>query len=198
MTAPKIDTQAPDTSREAIEQLCRTLCQTGSNYAVASEAPATLRALLAERDLSAAREAAAAQAMREAAAKVLRTEAEACRELKTSFRQSDVSLATVGNWLDSYSKQVRALPLPDTTALDRLIAERVREAVDTAELAILALNIDGEMRAAVKMGQPWPIDEMIRLLTEWRDEDGYSAVEVTILRSMQHALAARGSKEGQS
>lgn len=59
------------------------------------------------RDLADARAAAAAQAMREAAAELANT-----------------------SWGGGYNAtlHIRALPLPDTTALDRLIAERVREA----------------------------------------------------------------------
>lgn len=138
------------------------------------------------RDLADARAAAAAQAMREAAAKVLRTEAEACRELKTSFRQSDVSLETVGNWLDEYSKQVRAIPLPDTAALDRLIAERVREAFEEA-----AKIVREEERRAKWDAQHQGHDTATRA----KASAAWSALGVAAQMIEERA---RGSKEGQS
>ena len=118
--APKIDTQAPDTSREAVERLAsfhEGVAQSFHDhirgaYPVSHKGhaavAATLRALLAERDLSAAREAAAAMAMRERCADMVEREGH------------------------SLHVAIRHAPLPDPAALDRLIAERVRGAVEAA------------------------------------------------------------------
>lgn len=66
---------------------------------------------------TAAREAAAAMAMREAAAREI--DCEGCGG----------KCYDAANCWQSAAADIRALPLPDTSALDRLIAERVREAL---------------------------------------------------------------------
>ena len=90
-------------------------------------------------DLSAAREAAAAQAMREAAKKIA---AAAGLELKNEHgRDEGIS------WGYVTMVRISALPLPDTAALDRLIAERVREAVEAEREACAKIVREEERRA---------------------------------------------------
>lgn len=142
MTAPKIDTQAPErpaTSRDAVEIMAEIL-EAASNGWDGKPAPApeplvttptcgtarriaaTLRALLAERDLYAAREAAAWIAGRDAAADYLEPS------------NSPYDWTEYAQDAHEHAVAVRRLPIPKdpAVALDRLIAERVREARNTA------------------------------------------------------------------
>ncbi|MGN7869346.1 hypothetical protein [Paracoccus sp. 22332] len=119
-TAPKIDT-----TREAVERLAEFHGGVAKSYDDYIRGPytttkanhmaveATLRALLDERDLADARAAAAVMAMREAAAE----------EAKSCCHEGDY-----------VARAIRTLPTPADAqaALDRRIAERVREAVEAA------------------------------------------------------------------
>ncbi|WP_103171550.1 hypothetical protein [Paracoccus sp. SY] len=169
--APKIDTQAPDTSREYIQRMIA-CAPFADQTAGIPEMVATLRALLSERDLADARAAAAAQAMRDTEAiarRMMRVEVMEngpfhefmeyvdegdARTLGVVFangkgfhyhsdirgdEQDDAKVELLKRALDA------ALPLPDPAALDRLIAERVREAVEKAtrdEIARQRANAD--------------------------------------------------------
>lgn len=120
-------------------------------------------------DVAAAREAAAAQAMREAAAeKVAATE-------PYTFRQpgSPNSYYTCPQRHDVHADNIRALPLPDPAALDRLIAERVREAFAALDECLEWME---QLRASGDAG-----------FWEWQPGDAYN-------KGM--ALIARGRKEG--
>lgn len=110
--APKIDTQAPDTSREYIQRMIA-CAPFADQTAGIPEMVATLRAILAERDLADARAAAAWIAGRDA--------------LADAVLDTPISDLAVDEVLYA-AKQLT--PPTDTTALDRLIAERVREAVE--------------------------------------------------------------------
>lgn len=159
MTAPKIDTQAP-------ERICTWDTTTHEDGEVmprgwtTSYSPGDPREYI-RADLFAAREAAAAQAMREAAAK-------ACAPHGDDDN------------LDAQCKmecelRIRGLPLPDTTALDRIITERVREAFAALDECLEWME---QLRASGDAG-----------FWEWQPGDAYN-------KGM--ALIARGSKEGQS
>lgn len=172
MTAPKIDTQAPE--RAEVEELARRLdrgdqmngktvnCKHDAcNCALMSDAAEMLRALLAERDLADARAAAAAQAMRERCADMVEREGH------------------------SLHVALRHAPIPDpAAALDRLIVEARREAFE--EAAKIAHDF-GKSHAASHMnkrlGNPWPVKAKPMAL---------QAIRIAA------AIRARGSKEGQS
>lgn len=159
MTAPKIDTQAPDMIHAAGERLLveidmlRDIAGTPDASSICDELRQWVRARIDDRLTSAAREAAAAQAMREA---VDSTElVERINALSPLFVGSEiyVNREHVLEWITAISimREAAALPLPDTTALDRLIAERVREAVEKAtrdEIARQRANADS--REAMK------------------------------------------------
>lgn len=87
--------------------------------------------------LSAAREAAAAMAMREAAAKEI--DCEGCGG----------KCYDPGNCWQSAAADIRDLPLPDTAALDRLIAERVDAALKLLE-PLIEKRVQLERAAAVE------------------------------------------------
>lgn len=193
MTAPKIDTQAPDTSREAVRMHLHRL-ETRGGATDKVEAAEIIRALLAERDLSAAREAAAAQAMREAITNSLR--------LAITLAEERLAGAIDEPWSAKHDKCIAGqvlyqeaieyidrLPLPDTTALDRLIAERVREARAFAREAIIhAIN---DLCAHLETYHDSEEDsrQAANLRHIWHHLEG-------TLIGMDEADAARGSKEG--
>lgn len=124
MTAPKIDTQAPDMIHAAGERLLleidmlRDIAGTPDASSICDELRQWVRARIDDRLASAAREAAAAQAMREAAM------------IAAPISCYETRHVTLG---DAVRDAIAVLPIPDPAALDRLIAERVREAVE-AEL----------------------------------------------------------------
>ena len=143
MTA-KIDTQAPEriwiTSERSLWPTPRSFTASDldhSNDDGTSDYPEYVRA-----DLSAAREAAAAQAMREAITNSLRQ--------AITLAEERLAGAIDEPWSTKHDKcvagqvlyqeaieYIELLPLPDTTALDRLIAERVREAVEAERARII-------------------------------------------------------------
>lgn len=106
--APKIDTQAPDRIWAWANHDFRRWYAGGCSTEPIMDGTHCVEYL--RRDLADARAAAAAQAMREAAA-------------MAGHAQAD------GNTRHAVLRAIRDLPLPDTAALDRLIAERVREAL---------------------------------------------------------------------
>lgn len=144
--APKIGTQAPERLRAFAHETKTTL--NGVSDQIADDIIALL-------DLSAAREAAAAQAMREAAL----------------ARAKDLPISEIA--VDEVVYAIEQLPLPDTTALDRLIAERVREAFAALDECLDWME---QLRASGDAG-----------FWEWQPGDAYN-------KGM--ALIARGSKEG--
>ena len=126
--APKIDTQAPRIGTTTgidfgtgKDTRMLTLMIDGKLDHASADGPwgKAILALLAERDISAAREAAAAQAMREAAIALAK----------------DLPISEIA--VDEVVYALEQLPAPDHTALDRLIAERVRATFDEA-IAIVA------------------------------------------------------------
>ena len=140
--APKIDMQAPDTIWDEVFK------RDGENVlTIAGDYPLsdTGSVEFIRADLSAAREAAAVMQMREDAAN------EAC-------------------YACGSQDSIRILPLPDTTALDRQIAERVREAVEA------------EREACRQIVQSVINDPRTKF---WGD-----------LAEARSRIAARGSKEG--
>lgn len=171
--APKIDTQAPDTSREAVERLAsfhEGVAQSFHDhirgaYPVSHKGHAavasTLRALLAERDLAVARAAAAAQAMREALRDALAW---------IDAVPSDMPLPAMPGFDRDAVDELMAAAAEPAAALDRLIAERVREAIQ-------------------------PIKEA----WDWWQADSYDRDASVVVDAIDEAMnAARGSKEGQS
>lgn len=172
--APKIDTQAPDTSREAVSRHIDNLWEMiPASWARQTEN--LFAALLAERDLADARAAAAAQAMREAVVARIEAYDENARENFAAFKGlPDLEKCWAGH-AEAAGQMVRAvkrLPLPDTTALDRLIAERVREAFAALDECLECME---QLRASGDAG-----------FWEWQPGDAYN-------KGM--ALIARGSKE---
>lgn len=166
MTAPKIDTQAPERLRAFAHETKTTL--NGVSDQIADDIIALL-------DLSAAREAAAAQAMREAAAKEATTPDYVLPSACTCAYARDRLNTCIHHLMQNTGIAIRALPLPDTTALDRLIAERVREAFAALDECLDWME---QLRASGDAG-----------FWEWQPGDAYN-------KGM--ALIARGSKEGQS
>lgn len=166
MTAPKIDTQTPD--RAEVEELARQLdrgvqmdgktvnCKHDAcNCALMSDAAEMLRELLAERDLFAAREAAAAQAMREAAAKVAQDKHDAAAKWAAHY------LKSFDGQTDSLriAQEIAALHLPDPAALDRLIAEARRDVWDQA------------MRTVRQYEDEWPANAILNDLEAYAERD---------------------------
>lgn len=118
---PAPDTQAPeriDTSRENIERIYWLVAESKAGREVRTEALRLITALSAERDLASAKTAAAVMRMREDALARITPAARGWPDACTNAA------------LAAAAREIKALPLPDTTALDALIAERVREAVD--------------------------------------------------------------------
>ena len=143
-------------------------------------------------DLSAAREAAAAQAMREAITNSLR--------LAITLAEERLAGAIEEPWSAKHDKCVAGqvlyqeaieyidrLRLPDTTALDRLIAERVREARMEAlgEAAVITMGIERHM-----------LTDDCGVMVPDRFDEGTSAAYEAIMGLVTHLEAARGSKEG--
>lgn len=169
MTA-KIDTQAPERIWATDDDI-RDRCL-GIDPATQGMAPAAEYLL---RDLADARAAAAAQAMREAAVAICQKE-QAWRE----SQEEDQSI-TDGGWQKErfrvgaqqsrqLAEKIAALPLLDAAALDRLIAERVREAVEAALDAVHeADSLELAQHGTAKIAE-----------------------------RIEAQIAARGSKEGQS
>lgn len=130
---PPNDPQAPDTLRAYIERMIQ-CAPFADQTAGIPEMVTALRALLAERrDIDAALTAAAAQAMREAAVKVAQDKHDsaakwAAHYLKEFDGQTDSLLI---------AQEIRALP--DTAALDRMIAEARREAVEEVALHLTSI-----------------------------------------------------------
>lgn len=174
--APKIDT-----TRKAVERLAEFHGGVAKSYDDHLRGPytttkadhmavaATLRAFLAERDLAAAQTAAAVERYK--------ANEDALRNALFRFRPHDAgSDATAQSRKEAweYAKTVLAAPRYHG-ALDRLIAERVREAVMAEREACAA---EAEQEAA-----------------EWRRAgvtDGAQAASIIARR-----IRARGSKEGQ-
>jgi len=116
---PAPDTQAPeriDTSRENIERIYWLVAESKAGREVRTEALRLITALSAERDLASAKTAAAVMRMREDALARITPAARGWPDACTNAA------------LAAAAREIKALPLPDTTALDALIAERVREA----------------------------------------------------------------------
>ena len=157
--APKIDTQAPEriwvTGEDSIWPTFRSFNASDLDHRNddgTSDYPEYER-----RDLADARAAAAAQAMREAAL----------------ARAKDLPISEIA--VDEVVYAIDRLPLPDTTALDRMIADRVREAFAALDECLEWME---QLRASGDAG-----------FWEWQPGDAYN-------KGM--ALIARGSKEGQS
>lgn len=144
------DTQAPDTSREYIQRMIA-CAPFADQTAGIPEMVATLRALLAERDLADARAAAAYK------------------------RGIESSEAYTAGWDAAFAMMGKGAPSTDTAALDRLISERVREAL------IEARDLIADRRTAQKPGP---------LFGAYNEAIG----DVEAVRFRR----ARGSKEGQS
>lgn len=123
------DTQAPERIGTTIgidfgtgkETTMLTLMIDGELHHASTDGPwgKAMLALLAERDLASAQTAAAVMQMREDAA------ADVAQFGRLFLSNGDDVTVDVLH-------DIRALPLPDTAALDALIAERVREARNTA------------------------------------------------------------------
>ena len=183
MTAPKIDTQAPERIWADQDEL--TWVEADPDEYMRSWETAYIRA-----DLSAAREAAAAQAMREAAVAICRKEQE-----RREWQHKDQH-AEDGGWQKErfrvgaqqsrqLAEKIVALPLPDTTALDRLIAERVRVAVEAEREACAQIAKAEEQRLHSAMEKAIMSDSILRL-----------SGQADVAESIAAQIAARGSKEG--
>lgn len=113
MTTP--DTQAPeriDTSRKNAERIMWRIHESKAGHEVRTEGFLLIEALLAERDLASAQTAAAVMQMREDALARITPAARGWPDACTNAA------------LAAAAREIKALPLPDTTALDALIAER--------------------------------------------------------------------------
>ena len=179
--APKIDTQAPDTSREAVSRHIDDLWEMiPASWARQTEN--LFAALLAERDLADARAAAAWIAGRDASA-------ETCSDLGFEWAEHRAT-ESLSDGAEECANAIRALTPPADTqaALDRLIAERVREARAEAfnEAAGIA-RAEVERREAA-MEKAVMCDSILRLSAE---ADAAERIAIAIVE------AARGSKEGQ-
>ena len=195
--APKIDTQAPRIGVTAgidfstgKDTTMLTLMIDGKLDHASTDGPwgQAILALLAERDLADARAAAAAQAMREAAAGVCQAEQE-----RREWQHKDQH-AEDGGWQKErfrvgaqqsrqLADKIAALPLPDPTALDRLIAERVREAVEAEREACAKAASEAHF---------WAQHEIFCCPDDWQKGHRVGCVNAAA------AIRARGSKEGQS
>ena len=175
MTA-KIETQAPHIGMTAgidfgtgKDTTMLTLMIDGKLDHASTDGPwgQAILALLAERDLSAAREAAAWIAGRDAAVKQMNDD---------PTGKASVTADNYPGWFCGRYKSASELTSPtDTTALDRLIAERVREAVEDM----------------------WR--DCLGALPEMGADPVYPGwVLKTFIDNMQAIRRARGSKEGQS
>lgn len=168
---PPNDTQTPDTSREVVEaalkraQITSGMLKMGERIAWGSDSGAIdalselCAALLAERDLSAAREAAAWISGRDAAVKL---NDQQIRDYVLEHGTYDGSTGITEfpgdgeEWVgdrEELSDTIRDLapPTDPAAAIDRLVAERVQEAFET-----LAAEIEAEEREAATWGGPDP------------------------------------------
>ena len=213
--APKIDTQAPEriwiTSERSLWPTHRSFTASDldhSNDDGTSDYPEYVRA-----DLSAAREAAAAQAMREAITNSLRQ--------AITLAEERLAGAIDEPWSTKHDKcvagqvlyqeaieYIELLPLPDTTALDRMIADRVQEA--TAELRGLLWLACQEFNAIrARSGAPldqygmttvseiwW--DQLTRAIADAVGPDARKPWPSDEAKAVTAKIIARGSKEGQS
>lgn len=192
--APKIDTQALD--RAEVEELARQLdrgdqmdgktvnCKHDAcNCALMSDAAEILRALLAERDLSAAREAAAWIAGRDAAA-------------DDAERYWEYQPKREGEMMQAIAENIRQLtpPADAAAALDALIAERVREAAK-ASYDAMCLGVKAIMDAINGGGVDRERHDELKAAAD-------QLADVSFALNSRYDFApvwlARGSKEGQS
>ncbi len=129
-TAPKIDT-----TRKAVERLMKECRHLGLPHDIKVEA--ALRALLDERDHSAAREAAAVRKMREALLPTIKANCRICGGSGYSGGSGGTGNATTTLYPCGHG--VLNIPLPDASALDRLL-EAARQDERTAIASYIGMS----------------------------------------------------------
>ena len=175
--------QAPDTSREYIQRMIA-CAPFADQTAGIPEMVATLRALLAERDLADARAAAAWIEGRDALANHISAMMTRCAEANDKTYPSYAE--DMRDWATDVTNEAGDLhpPADASAALDRLIAERVRyERREAFEEAADIVEKECNRILSKQDGTVAQVDANLRLIA-------------LLLPDIEAALRERGSKEG--